>query len=49
MSYYAGQTLKERLTSRGAMPIEDALDIAQPNPCRQWNHPARQRKDENRL
>src|SRR5688572_2251991 len=28
MSYYAGETLKDRLTSAGALPVEQALDIA---------------------
>jgi serine/threonine protein kinase/tetratricopeptide (TPR) repeat protein len=28
MSYYAGETLKERLTSTGALPVDQALDVA---------------------
>jgi len=28
MSYYAGETLKDRLTSAGALPVAQALDIA---------------------
>ncbi len=28
MGYYAGQTLKERLTQSGALPLDQALDIA---------------------